>query len=157
VLASAALDHVSNELDAVACVTAIDRTSGKTLASGCDAAFLLTLDPDSVVEAILGETSARVSYVEGGRPVEKRNGGERGLVRGWTFVDGDDVEPRLVVRFNPVRVVSRDNHGCVSPIAYAEARRTRTLSQATTLALDPHWAALPREVRTLRPRFAPPE
>jgi hypothetical protein len=53
-------------------------------------------------------------------------------------------------------VASSETDGCLSPIAYLEAKRTRVLDPSTARALDRQLRSVNAAIVKLRPRFAPP-
>jgi len=59
----------------------------------------------------------------------------------------------VTAQLNDIRLVSSEGEGCISPIAYLEAKRTTRLTPETRRALDPQLESVDL---TLRPRFAPP-
>jgi hypothetical protein len=88
-------------------------------------------DPDRVIEALAREPATHVSYLD------------------------QPGEPSSVVRLGEISLVSAADEGCVSPVAYVEARRTGALDRATRDALDPQMQAVDPAILEVRPRFAP--
>jgi len=142
-------------------MTAPDQAARETVFSGCTVEFLYTTDPDRVIEAAVGELTSQVSYVRGGRTSDAQNGRPHGLVRQWAFgglqpggLEGGDVS--VTVRLNEIRLVSAEGEGCVSPMAYLEAKRTTVLDRVTRQSLDPQLKRIDPAILKLRPRFALP-
>ena len=79
-----------------------------------------------------------------------KNGKQKGPVRQWAFaglqpnsLEGGDIS--VTARLNEIRLVSSaEDDGCVSPMAYLEAKRTTVLDPVTTQSLDPQ---LKRSIR----------
>jgi hypothetical protein len=124
------------------CVTAAD-----TRASGCISEFLRTVDDDRVIDAVVDPPSSQIAVLPRGTLSVRR-----GLVDRWNSNGAGLVAARL----NRIRLVSREAEGCLSPIAYVEARRTTTFSAATRDALDRQLRKVEPAIMGLRPRFAPP-
>jgi hypothetical protein len=136
--ADAMLDYESNELDVTICATASDQPGDATLLGGCTKHFLYTTDPDRVIDGVVGNSSSRVSIVRSSRATDVTNGTRNGPVDQWTFSDArpDSAtsEPAITARLNEVRVASSEQDGCISPMAYLEAKRSGVASPATRRA-----------------------
>jgi hypothetical protein len=149
----------SPELEATVCMAAADPAGPDTVFSGCTVEFLYTTDPDRVIDGVFGELIDQVSYVRGKRSSDVRNGTLRGLVRQWAFggrqssrLEGGDIS--MTARLNEIRLVSTQEDGCVSPMAYMEAKRTTVLDPVTALSLDPQLKRIDKAILKLRPRFS---
>ena len=158
VWADAALDYSSNKLEATICMAAADQAGGDTVFSGCTVEFLYTTDPDRGIEAVFGALASQVSYVRGNRTGDVKNGRQHDPVRQWAFggfqpgnLEGADIS--VEARLNEIRLVSSEDAGCVSPLAYLEARRTTVLDPATRQSLDPQLKRIDPAILKLRPRF----
>jgi len=136
------LDYSSNVLQAALCVTAADAT-----ASGCISEFLRTVDDARVIDAVVDPRSSEIAALPPGTLSVRR-----GLVDRWSSNGAGLVAARM----NRIKLVSREAEGCLSPIAWAEARRTTTFSAATRNALDRQLRKVEPAIVGLRPRFAPP-
>ena len=160
VWADAMLDYEDNKLEATICVTAVDQAGDDAPFSGCAIHFLYTTDPDRVIDGVIGSLSSRVSYGGGTRSAELQYGRRSGPVDQWTFAGFrpsrvESPETSVTARLNPVRVVSTERDGCLSPISYLEAQRTSVLDPATRRVLDPQLKRIDPAILQLRPRFAP--
>jgi hypothetical protein len=160
VWADAILDYEDNALQATICVTATEQVGDDRPFGGCTIHFLYTTDPDRVIEGVVGQSSSRVFYVEGNRPGDLKSARRGGPVAQWTFagfqpsgVEND--ETSVTARLNQVRVVSSERDGCISPMAYLEAKRTRVPDPATRRSLDPQLKKIDPAILKVRPRFAP--
>ena len=129
-VADVTFDFSTNKLEATVCVTAVDSRRHATF-SGCTVEFLYTTDPDRVIEALPRDPATHVSY--------RHQPGELSAM----------------VRLGEISLVSAADEGCVSPVAYVEARRTGALDRATRDALDPQMQAVDPAILKVRPRFAP--
>ena len=161
VWSNATLDYESNKVDATVCMTAAEQGSNRATFSGCGVEYVFTSESDRVIEGILGEGEGYISYTHHGQADVVREGVPGGPVRGWTFSGfGDNSgvrrEIRVAVELNKLRVVSTPTDGCVSAIAYSEAKRMNALSAETIRRLDPQLNKVDPEILKLRPRFAPP-
>jgi hypothetical protein len=123
-------------------VTAADAT-----ASGCISEFLRTVDDARVIDAVVDSRSSEIAALPPGTLSVRR-----GLVDRWSSNGAGLVAARM----NRIKLVSREAEGCLSPIAWAEARRTTTFSAATRDALDRQLRKVEPAIVGLRPRFAPP-
>jgi hypothetical protein len=156
--ANALLDYQSNALGATVCMTVTAPSADGSLRAGCVHAFVLTVDPDRIIEWVFGRLDGRASY-EGTRArlgkIRVLNDSE--LIRSWTFAGlGEEADdPRVTVELGKLRLVTTGGERCVSPIAYLEARRTGAISAVRSRGLDRQLANVVPEVRELRPRFAP--
>jgi hypothetical protein len=142
-------------------MTADDQAGRGTVFSGCTVEFLYTTDPDRVIEAAFGMLTSQVSYVRGARTSDVRNGRQHGPVRQWAFggfqqggLEGGDIS--VTIRLNEIRLVSAEGEGCVSPMAYLEAKGATVLDPLTRQSLDPQLKRIDPAILTLRPRFALP-
>ena len=151
--ADLALGYANNKVEATVCMTA-DR-SDETRISGCSVEFLYTTDPESVIDGILGRVGSDIAIEEsGGAVVERRS--RRGPVRQWRFFGSrPGVVDAVRADLRSIRVVSTREESCLSPLAYAEARRSAVLSAATRRRLDPQLLRIDSAIRTLSPQFAP--
>jgi hypothetical protein len=148
------LDYTSNLLEAVLCVTTADGA-----ASGCFREFLYTTDPDRVIEGVIGPLSRRISLAARQQPSSVQT--RRGLVRQWSVAgrppgDATTDSTSIVARLRALTVVSSDIEGCLSPMAYVEAKRTTAFPAATQHRLDAQLRRVDRAILRCRPRFAPP-
>ncbi len=156
--AEADLDYANNKIEATVCATADRGRTGRVF-SQCQVEFLYTTDADRVIEGIVGAISSHVAFPRDGpsddTPASKR------LVRRWALPasrsDGaDNDEVAISAQLGKIRVASTDDrNGCVSPIAYKEAKLTHELSEATMRTLDRELKSVDPLIMTLRPRFAP--
>jgi hypothetical protein len=138
VWADALLDYSNNKLEAALCVGAA-RAEGKAIRGGCTVEFLYTTDADRLIDAIVGDGSR--------------------LVREWLLPGRrrgrEGSESSVTARLNPIAVVSSKDDGCISAIAYLEAKRTAALGPSVRRLLDRQLRSVDPAVRRLRPRFAP--
>jgi hypothetical protein len=154
------LESVSNALSAMLCATV---TSDKEpVFSGCGAEQLFTTGTDDLIEQIIGGTHSTISFTDTSQPSSRiLHGSSGGPVAGWTFTgtagaDGNSAGPEVATQLKRVRIISTPAAGCLSPIAYLEAKRTNLLSQGTIRRLDDQLAKIDPDILKLRPRFAPP-
>ena len=152
--ADAELEFSSNQLDAIVCVAAPDPAL-----SGCTVEFFYTTHPDRVIDGVIGASTSHVSHVRG-QPDREERGGWPEPVREWIFSGFEpggsaDRDVGVTARFNGIRVVSSEGEGCISPVAYLEARRAGVISPETRRALDRKLAKIDPAILRLRPRFAP--
>jgi len=122
--------------------------------------FFYTTHPDRVIDGVIGASSSYVSHIRG-QPDRVDRGGWPEPVREWIFSEfgpgrfaRGDVS--VTARFNAIRVVSSEGEGCISPVAYLEARREGAFSADTRRALDRQLGRIDPAILRLRPRFAPP-
>jgi hypothetical protein len=160
VWADANLDYEDNELRATICVTAADQVEDDRLFGGCMIHFLYTTDPDRVIEGVVGHSISRGFSAEGNRSTDLKGVRRSGPVAQWTFagfqpsrVEND--ETSVTARLDRIRVVSSERDGCISPMAYLEAKRTGVPGPATRRSLDPQLKRVDPAILKLRPRFAP--
>jgi hypothetical protein len=148
--ASALLEYEMNGLSATVCMTVAGSGGDRPSRSGCSRVFLLTIDADRTIEGLLGPLQSRATA--------GRSPSETDPLGRWRFAgfDGDSAGPRVSLELGKLRLVSIAGDGCLSPIAYLEARRTGALSPATVRTMDPKLARLDPAILALRPRFAPP-
>ena len=156
--ANAVVDYEMNELSATVCMTVAESAGDRAVRSGCVRAFILTVDADRIIEGVFGRPEGRATYsrsVGQRAEIEAPNGAE--LIHRWSFagLDGDSAGPRVTVELSKIRLVTTLGEGCISPIAYLEARRTGAMSPVTVRALDRQLSKLDPEIAGLRPRFAP--
>ncbi len=166
VWADALLDYSNNKLEATICIgAATKRGGGGMVLSGCTVEFLYTTDPDRMIDGVVGDVSSHVSLANAERLTERltavNSGRPRDLVRAWAFAGlqrrrSDSHAVSMTARLNQIVVVSIEHDGCVSPIAYLEAKRTTVLSPVTRRALDRQLDRVNPAILLLRPRFAPP-
>jgi hypothetical protein len=125
--------------------------------SGCANRFLFTIDPDRKIDGILENAEDRIAFVTSVNSKGVEHGSSRGPVRQWAIAPQgtDGTPPLLSITLQTLHVVSSENLGCVSPVAYAEAKRQHAIGPDTLRALDVQLARMPREVRALRPPYAP--
>ena len=160
VVANAALDYDSNVVDATMCVTATAPGEDPNAVSGCAGEFVYTSESGRLIEWVSGDLQSRIAYTSGSGEKDVRKGAGRGPVDRWTFTAGSPTspagaEPGLAVRLRKLQVVSTQvGGGCVSPIAYLEARRMRALSAGVVRRLDTELTKVDRAILKLRPRFA---
>jgi hypothetical protein len=160
VWADAILDYSSNKLEATMCMAAAAPSGGDAVFSGCTVEFLYTTDPDRVIDAVFGDVASQVSYVRGNGISDVKDGKRNGPVRQWAFaglqpgsLEGGDIS--VTARLNEIRLVSSaDGEGCVSPMAYLEAKRTSALDPVTRQSLDRQLERIDPAILKLRPRFA---
>ena len=147
--ASALVDYQSNELSATVCLAIPNSSGDRAVRSGCVRTFILTIAPERTIEWVFGRTAGRASYPAGSGPGD--------LLHRWTFAGfgADSAEPRVIVELGRIRLVSTGGEGCISPIAYLEARRNGAMSAVTMRALDRQLSNVDREILAIRPRFAP--
>jgi hypothetical protein len=110
------LNFSSNKLEATVCSLA-----------GCSIEFLHTTDPDWIIEGVLGNAPAEVSY--------------------------DHQRTSVEVRLKNITFLASADRACVPPMAYLEARRTGALDAATQRSLDRQIKTIPAPALTMRPRF----
>ena len=142
------------------CMAAAAPAGGDAVFSGCTVEFLYTTDPDRVIDAVFGDVASQVSYVRGNGISDVRNGKQKGPVRQWAFaglqassLGGGDIS--VTARLNEIRLVSSaEGDGCVSPMAYLEAKRTTALEPVTGQSLDSQLKGIDPAILKLRPRFA---
>jgi hypothetical protein len=161
VWSSATLDYESNKIDATVCMTAAEKGGVRTTYSGCGVEYVYTSDPDRVIEGIFGQSNANIAYVHGNPSDEVKVVAGGGLVRQWFFSGFSERssvgrEVQVAVRLNQIRFVSTMMDGCISAIAYSEAKSTNSLSSATIRRLDSELTNVAPALLQLRPRFAPP-
>lgn len=139
--ANAVLDYQSNELSATVCMTVTGPAGSGAVRSGCLRAFILTVAPERRIEWLFGRPSGRATY-PGGDPDF-----------GWRFAgfSRDSGGPRVTLELGKIRLVTAGGEGCISPIAYQEARRTGAISAVTARALDRQLAKLDPAIVGLRP------
>jgi hypothetical protein len=159
VWASATLDYESNKVDATLCVTAADPKGDSTIFSGCGVEYVYTSEPERVIEGVLAGLNSQVTYTHGNQGDDVMEGTRDGPVAQWTFAglrrQSEDTETQVTIRLRKIRVVSTQPDGCVSAIAYLEAKRMNALSPTTTERLDSQLKKIDPEISSLRPRFAP--
>ena len=158
--AHALLDYSNNKLEATICMAAAaERGRGDTVFSGCTVEFLYTTDPDRLIDGVLGGLSSHISYARGQRAVGVNDEGPRGPVREWAFAglrstSFESGKASVRARLNEIAVVSSEDDGCISPIAYLEAKRTTVLNPLTRQTLDRQLEGIDPAMLQLRPRFA---
>jgi hypothetical protein len=157
---NATLDYESNKVDATVCMTAAERNSNRATFSGCGVEYVFTSEPDRVIEGVFGEVEGYITYTHGSQAEEAKEGVQSGPVREWTFSgfgnnSGARREIQVAVQLNKIRVVSTATDGCVSAIAYSEAKRMNALSAETIRRLDSQLRKVDPEISKLRPRFGP--
>ena len=79
----------------------------------------------------------------------------RWLFGGLGPQQGVPVEPRVTIQLRAARVISTKSGGCVSAIAYLEAKRMHALSDTTVRRLDSQLKKMDLAVLKARPRFSP--
>ena len=161
VWASATLDYESNKVDATVCMTAMEQIGTRTVLSGCGVEYVFTTDSERIIERVLGDLQSQITYVHGSQAEDVKAGVRGKPVRQWTFSGFGGKSPaagetKVTAHLNKIRVVSSATGGCVSAIAYSEAKRTHALSPSTMARLDAQFRKTDPEILTLRPRFAPP-
>jgi hypothetical protein len=140
------LDYSSNVLQAALCVTTPD-----VIESGCVTEYLRTIDPERVIDGVLGPQSSLMSF-DAARETDINV--RQGLVRRWRS-GGNGGTTVVAARLDRITIVSREAESCLSPIAYVEAKRTRPFPAATARVLDAQLRGLDPAIVRLRPRFAP--
>jgi hypothetical protein len=160
VSASATLDYESNKVDATVCMTVTEQKGNRTTFSGCGVEYVYTSEPDRVIEGVLGDGEAYISYAHGSQAEQVKQGPQDGPVRGWTFSglgenSGAGGDTQVAVQLNKLRVVSTATGGCVSAMAYSEAKRMNALGAESIRRLDSQLKEVDPEILRLRPRFAP--
>jgi hypothetical protein len=158
VRANAALEFIENGSNATVCAIAQSTTPDGVTYSGCANRFLFTIDPDRRIEGVLERTEDRITFVASAKSTEVERGERGGPVRQWAIDVSQSAAgkpPRLSVALQTLHVVSTENIGCVSPVAYAEAKRQHAIGPETMRALDGQLSQIPRAVRSLRPHFGP--
>jgi len=161
IVANAALDYESNVVDATVCMTAVQRNRDRGALSGCATEYVYTSEPDRQIEWASGELQARTVYTPGGDGSGTKEGAWGGPVAQWIFSGFDGrtparTEPQVRIRLRKIRVVSTKIDGCVSAIAYSEARRANALGPGPIRKLASQLKRMDRSILKLRPRFAPP-
>jgi hypothetical protein len=157
VLANAALDYRSNIVDITICVTAVEQKEHQNAVSGCGVQFIYSTDSDRAIEWVFGELEAGTSYNNG---MNGMRAGARGSpITEWKFTGFDAwnacIEPELSILLRSLQVVSSTSDGCISAIAYMEAKRANALSVATIRRMAPQLQQIEPAILKLRPRFAP--
>jgi hypothetical protein len=157
VRANMALEIMENGVNALVCATAQATSPDGVGYSGCANRFLFTIDPDRKIDGILENAEDRIAFVTSVNSKGVEHGSSRGPVRQWAIAPQgtDGTPPLLSITLQTLHVVSSENLGCVSPVAYAEAKRQHAIGPDTLRALDVQLARMPREVRALRPPYAP--
>jgi hypothetical protein len=158
VRANAALEFIENGSNATVCAIAQSTTPDGVTYSGCANRFLFTIDPDRRIEGVLERTEDRITFVASAKSREVEGGERGGPVRQWAIDTSQSAAgkpPHLSVALQTLHVVSTENIGCVSPVAYAEAMRQHAIGPETMRALDGQLSQIPRAVRSLRPHFGP--
>ena len=144
------------------CMAAAAPVGRDAVFSGCTVEFLYTTDPDRVIDGAFGELASQVSYVRGNGTSDVKNGKQKGAVRQWAFagfepssLERGDIS--VTARLNEIRLVSSaDGEGCVSPMAYLEAKRTSAIDPVSRQSLDRQLKRIDTAILKLRPRFALP-
>jgi hypothetical protein len=157
VRASMTLEFMGNGANASVCASAQATSSDSVAYSGCANRFLFTIDPDRTIDGIFENAEDRIAFVTSVNSKRVEHGDSHGPVLEWAVGPQlKDVEPPLFsVALRTLHVVSSENLGCVSPVAYSEAKRQHAIGPDTMRALDVQLARMPREVRAMRPPFAP--
>ncbi len=161
VWANFTLDHESDKVDAIFCITATGQHGHRIMFSGCGSEYVYTSESGRVIEGVFGALGSDITYLHRNQAEEVKEGAHGGPVRQWTFRGFGGqfparTEPQVTARLTKIRVVSTEADGCVSPIAYSEAKRTKRLSRRTIQRLDSELERIDPEILKLRPRFAPP-
>jgi hypothetical protein len=153
------LEAVANALSAILCATVIS-DKGQVF-SGCGAEQLFTTGTDQLIEQIIGGSRSTISFTHSTQPSSPiQQGSSRGPVAKWT-VDAagnaglDSAGPQVAAELKRVRIVSTPSAGCLSSIAYLEAKRENLLSQGTIRRLDAQLSAIDPAILKFHPRFAP--
>ncbi len=139
---------------------ATERGGGDMVLSGCTVEFLYVTDPDRVIDGVVGKLSSHVSYTRGEWLTGMNSRRRPDPVREWAFAglrrrSLDSGAVSVTARLNQIVVVSSEEEGCISPIAYLEAKRARVLNPVTRRALDLQLDRVNPAILRLRPRFAP--
>ena len=141
-------------------MTAVEEGENRGASSGCAVELVYASESDRVIEAVLGGLEDRVVYTQTDASGEERKGVERSPVGQWMFAGlggkpRTALEPRVTIRLRGTSVISTKHEGCLSALAYLEAKRMHELSRATIRRLDPQLKRVDRTVMKVRPRFAP--
>ncbi len=160
ILANAFLDYESNKIDATVCMTAVDQNSDGAAVSGCGVEYVYTSESDREIEWVFGDLEARMADRHDHWPkfVQKRPKG--GPVAEWILAGFGGTLPahaeaQVTIRLRKIRIVSTAAEGCLSAIAYSEAKRMNALSAGTVRRLDSQLKKVDPAILKLRPRFAP--
>jgi hypothetical protein len=145
---------VTNQLEANLCAS----LTGAKVYAGCTLRFVQTVDADHIIEGIVGATASRLDSRAAPGVRSGAIGASEGPVRRWSWqgLGGPDT-PQLTAHLGVVAVVSSDKERCISAVDFLEARRAGALSAATVQRLGPQVERMPREIRSMRPQFAPAE
>jgi hypothetical protein len=151
------LDYESNAVYATVCMTVTTRGGDGAAFSECNREFVATIDPDRTIEGVFGGLESTASSESG--PAAPQLNGPGDLVRRWGFSGlGDRAAgpwgPQVTLELNDIRVVTIRGDACISPVVYLEARRSGTLTGATTRSLDLQTRNVDPLVLHLRPRYA---
>lgn len=127
VWSNATLDYESSKVDATVCMTVAEQNSNRAMFSGCGVEYVFTSEPDRVIEGMFGDVQSHIHYTHGRQAEAIKEGVRDGPVGEWTFSGfgdnaGADREIQVAAQLNKIRVVSTVTDGCVSAIAYSEAR-----------------------------------
>jgi hypothetical protein len=157
---NAALDYESNQVDATVCLSIVEPGVNPRVRSGCATELVHSTDADRVIERVVGGLEDQVVYTHRSGSEDVRNGLTRGPVSRWLFgglgpQQSTPVEPRIAIRLRAARVISTKAGGCVSAIAYLEAKRMHALSEKTVRRLDAQLKKMDLTVLKARPRFSP--
>jgi hypothetical protein len=160
VWAHATVDYRSNAVDVMVCMTVEEPGGDRTTFTGCGSEYVTTIDPDREIEWLFGGLESRASYTPTGRRPAIRDGSDDELVRRWTFSGVGrsptaDADPHITIELKKIRMVTIAPDGCVSPIAFLEAKRAGALSPPTMRRLEAQLTKVDPGILTLRPRFAP--
>jgi hypothetical protein len=147
------IDYSLNKLDATICVA-----SGDPEVDGCSTEFVHTIDPDFVIEGVLGPVHSEIDLTQADRSAGTSQTGH-GAVTRWV-IPGRTPESGLsdgliAARLESIRVISARDYACISPITYLEARRTTRFQSRTRRLLDDQLKAVDTRILKRRPRFAP--
>jgi hypothetical protein len=161
VLANAFLDYESNKVDATVCMTAVEQTGDRGGISGCGVEYVYASESDREIEWVFGNLEARMADHHDDWPnlVQKRAQGgpvAEWILAGFAGNSQANAEAKITIRLRKIRIVSTAAEGCVSAIAYSEAKRMNALSATTVLRLDSQLKKVDPAILKLRPRFAPP-
>ena len=158
---NAALDYESNQVDATVCMSIVEPGVHPRVRSGCAVELVYSAEPDRVIERVVGGLEDQVAYTHRSGSEDVRHGMTRGPVSRWLFgglgpQQSIPLEPLVTIQLRAARLISTKAGGCVSAIAYLEAKRMHALSEATVQRLDSQLKKMDLAVLKARPRFAPP-
>ncbi len=157
VTASVSLSNFSTRIVANIQMTAVERESDYTTASGSMSKEIFTIDPGWRVEKIIGTTTANFSYTDSNTTPDTFQVGGDSPVSTFTFVgdsSGDDagINTKVTVGFNTLRLLEVQTNDCVSPYAIKVVQLQNALSAATMQRLKPQIDTMPRDIQNVLPQ-----